>query len=116
MKHYKKLLLDALREDGWELKTQVTGLNWWAEEHWYIRSTKENWGFELVLSFMVDPQYEGDIKSQAIYEVVATPKKIKDGIVPEDSVATMDLRKGNFEIKLSEFIDKLNLNRGTANL
>ena len=100
--------------DGWELSARVEEVKWWAEEHWYIQSIRDNWGFELVLSFMVDPEYEGDAKSQIIYEVVASAQQIEDGLTPKDAVAVMDLRKGVFSIKLSEFIDKLGRERDSA--
>ena len=114
MKHYKRLLLEALRANGWELKTRVEEADWWAEEHWHVHSVKENWGFELVLSFMVDPQYEGDDKSRGIYEVVAATEQIRNGVTLEDSVIKMDLRKGIFDTKLVEFIGELNQRREIA--
>ena len=54
-------------------------LPWWVDERWTLRSLRESWGLELVLSFLVDPAVEGERKKgRGIWAVAVT-----DG-VPRD--------------------------------
>jgi hypothetical protein len=59
MRPLKPMLLD-LSDRGWEPAAQDGDTDWWAEEHWLIRSVTENWGQELILSFLVAPDYEAE--------------------------------------------------------
>jgi hypothetical protein len=56
MRPFKRQLLGLLSESGWELVSRDDDTNWWVEEHWLVRSVRENWGQELVLSFLVEPR------------------------------------------------------------
>jgi hypothetical protein len=49
MKYYKQLLLQELRDDGWELLERNDDGEWWLEEAWKIRSVKQHWGYEVFI-------------------------------------------------------------------
>lgn len=59
MATYKDLLLKALMDNGWE-QTEVNeeGIDWWGDEVWKIKSNRQQWGLELYLTFLVDPQWD----------------------------------------------------------
>lgn len=59
MKYYKELLLKKLADTGWELVAQNDDTDWWLEEFWKVKSIQQNWGEEVYILFLVDPQYEG---------------------------------------------------------
>jgi hypothetical protein len=117
MKHYKKLLLDKLSQCGWELTSQEDGAEWWLEEIWPVKSTSTNWGYELLISFLVDPQYAGTKKSQSVWLISAT-EELPDSWTKynECSVAQMNLVKGKFDEKLSQFVELVNIHRNLVNL
>ena len=116
MKHYKQLLLNKLYDAGWELATQDTDTDWWLEEIWSIKSVRQNWGYELFILFLVDPLYEGNNKSQAVWAVTATTELPPDRITAENGVALMDLVKGKFDQKLSKFAELVNQHRNVVGL
>ena len=67
----KSDLLAALRESGWEvMSTETANLDWWADEQWVVESTWSPRGFRLVLSFLVDPNWEGNRrKGQGVWAI-----------------------------------------------
>ena len=108
MSSYKKLLIEALSESGWEQDQIVTdGLEWWADEMWKLRSVKESWGFEIWLTCMVDPHWEGARrKGQGVGFIGATvhQPEVRD---EESSGAALSMRRGRFDEKLEVFIADL---------
>jgi hypothetical protein len=103
----KQVLLKLLSEDGWELVSRDTDADWWAEEHWLIRSVRENWGTELVLTFLVDPQHEGHDKSRAIWAIGATMDVPTDRGSAEKGIALVPVATGRFNERLPAFIARL---------
>lgn len=116
MKHYKELLLKKLSDTGWELVQQDTDTEWWLEETWKIKSLQDSWGKELNILFLVDPQYDGTNKSQAVWAVMASSKIPKDRPINDEGVTQMDLVKGKFDSKLNEFVDNINAYRSKNGL
>jgi hypothetical protein len=114
MRPFKQQLLDLLRERGWDLVSRDSDTDWWAEEHWLIRSVRENWGQEIVLSFLVYPGYEGGIKRRAIWEVGATTEVPQDYLEAQAGIACMSLHKGKFNENLRAFVDQLDQHRRKA--
>jgi hypothetical protein len=111
MRPFKQMLLNLLSDRGWELASQDADTDWWVEEHWLIRSVRENWGQELILSFLVDPQYEGHTKSMAIWAVGATAGVPQDRFAAERGLAFMRLVKGKFDENWRVFVDRLDEHR-----
>ena len=89
----KRLLLKLLTDRGWELVSRDANTGWWVEEHWLIRSVRENWGQELVLTFMVDPQYEGHDKGRAIWAISANMEVPQDRSSAGRGIALMPVTK-----------------------
>ncbi len=71
MKYYKELLLKQLTDSGWELVAEHDDTDWWLESAWQIRSIKQSYGLEIYVLFLVDPGYEGQHKSSAVWAVGA---------------------------------------------
>jgi hypothetical protein len=95
MRLFKQQLLDLLRDHGWELVSRDGDTDWWVEEHWLVRSVRENWGAELVLSFLVDPHYNGPKKSRAIWMIGATTEMPQDRLEAERGIALIWADYGN---------------------
>jgi hypothetical protein len=110
MKHYKQLLLQELRDDGWELLERNDDGEWWLEEAWKIRSIKQHWGYEVLILFLVDPQYDGSEKHRAVWAIevrteLPTTRPLDKGI------AAMDLQRGRFNEKLRALVDAVGRHR-----
>ena len=116
MKHYKELLLKKLSNSGWELVEKSDDTDWWLEEHWKVKSNQQNWGLEIYILFLVDPQYEGTIKSQAIWAIQAVKKIPVQRPIDNEELIEMDLVKGKFDKKLESFIEGINEFRNNTSL
>jgi hypothetical protein len=111
MRPLQQMLLDLLSERGWQLLAQDADTDWWVEEHWRIRSVRENWGQELTVSFLVDPQYEGLARSEAIWAIGATAGVPADRRTSEKGVAFVRLAKGKLDESLRAFAGQLDEHR-----
>ena len=110
---YRRQLLAALTVDGWELvQTESQHCEWWFDECWVIRSVREAYGKELFIFFLVDPQWEGPRKpGQGVREVAATESTPRDRLEAGRSVATLQMWKGRWDLKLATFISALAAHR-----
>lgn len=57
--------------------------------------------------FLVDPQYEGQHKSEAVWAVSAYTEIPQDRPL-EDGISTMSMVKGKFDEKLGQFVVEIN--------
>ena len=109
MRFYKRKLLNALIDEGWELvEVNEDNRHWWCDEHWVIRSVRENWGLEFMIFFLVDPH--GDSvrkKGQGIWQIAATVAFPENWIEAGRGIATISMSKGKFDSKLKDFISFL---------
>lgn len=104
MSTYKQQLLDRLVDDGWEHTESIEIDEWWAEACWRLRSTKQHWGLELFITFLVDPQWDGAHTGEKppIWAIVAT-EQLLDTWRPTEKVALLSMSKRHFAAKLDEF-------------
>jgi hypothetical protein len=116
MKHYKELLLGKLASTGWELLALDDDTDWWLEESWKIKSIQQNWGEEIYILFLVDPQYEGRIKSQAVWAVRAVKEVPVDRPLGNECILEMDLQKGKLDHNLEVFVQGINEYRNKIGL
>ena len=112
MPTYKEQLYASLLERGWEqIEVDEEGVDWWADEHWRIRSIRNRWGLELILTFLVDPMWDGPRrKGQGIWAIVATeqlPRERPDA----DKAIGLCLYKRRFDAELAEFMNVLDTYR-----
>jgi hypothetical protein len=112
MGEYKQQLLRLLIEHGWELEERVDGEEWWLEEAWKIRSTRQRWGYEIYLVFLVDPMDAGDKKRRvwaiAAFESLPVQRPLGGGI------ATMDMQKGRFDEKVRLLVGTIDAHRNAV--
>ena len=114
MRHYKQILKNKISDSGWELESTNVDTDWWLEEIWRIKSVKQDWGKIIFISFLVDPQYSGDNKSQAVWAISATNEIPSDRINAENGIVLIDLVKGKFDRKISEFVASINSYRNST--
>ena len=109
MHRYKAQLCGCLQQNGWEVMEISAGVDWWADEHWKVRSVRNRWGYKLTISFLVNPHCEGRvIWAIAATEAMPSARPIgRDG----ETIAWLDMMKGRFDEKLSIFVATLNNHR-----
>lgn len=113
MSSFKHQLKKALENDGWELIGIVEeNLDWWCDEYWVIRSVRENWGLELLILFLVDPQWNLlPKKGEGIDEIVATEKFPAGWGEARSGIALPSMDHRIFQKNLAGFITSLNEHR-----
>ena len=107
MKQYKKLLLKKFSEHGWELVAQDSDCDWWLEEYWTIRSTRANWGLELLVLFLVDPQFDGHLKHQGVWAVSVSHDMPVDRSDAERRLALVSV-KSRFDQEIDVLLEAIN--------
>lgn len=112
-KNYRDQIRAALSQTGWEVLEIDHDTDWWVDEHWTISSTTQAYGHTLVVSFLVDPMYEGPNKSAAIWTVLVGKTRPEDRLDTENMFAELDMTTGHFAEKLDEFIRAINQYRDT---
>jgi hypothetical protein len=110
MTAYKKILLDALTGEDWELiEVDDYSHDWWCDEHWLIRSVRESWGIEVMIFFLVDPQTDFPRKKgEGIWAITATDKFPETWGGASRGIAILPLSKRKFDQKLERFLSSLN--------
>jgi hypothetical protein len=110
MSVYNPQLLKALIDEGWELiERNEENMFWWCDEYWTIRSIRENWGLELFILFLVDPQWDAPRKKgQGIWAITATEKFPENRSEASQGIALLCMSKRKFDTKLKEFIASVN--------
>jgi hypothetical protein len=104
---YQVALRRALRENGWDVVAIEDDTEWWADQQWVIRSTKQCYGSEFVITFMVDPMFEGADKSRAVWLIVASVDRPIDRQCDGDCVAELYLQKGHYAQNLRVFLNAI---------
>jgi hypothetical protein len=106
MSTYKQRLLNALITDDWELvEINDQSQHWWCDEYWRIRSVQENWGLELLIIFLVDPQWDAPRKKgQGIWAISANTNFPEGWGEASREIALLSLTKRKFDSKLYEFV------------
>lgn len=115
MARYKKQLLEALASHGWEqLGVRADELEWWCDERWTLRSIRESYGFEIALSFVVDPHWEGPrLKAQGVHMIGATPQPPTSRLEAQRGLRLW-MNGGRFDEKLTKFLRELDDSRALA--
>jgi hypothetical protein len=116
MKYYKELLRQKLLSTGWELIEQDDDTDWWLDEAWRLRSTQQHWGEEVYILFLVDPQYEGQKKSTAVWAIMAANGIPAERPIGNEGITEMNLQKGKFNQKLEDFVSNINEYRNNIGL
>lgn len=103
----KEMLLRKLAENGWDVASRETRDEWWAAEQWTLRSNADNWGSELLLIFLVDPQSEDRTKDTAVWAVTATTVAPQFRIDAENQVAQLAVTRKRYDEELRAFVEAL---------
>jgi hypothetical protein len=110
----KALLRRHLDDHTWEVVEVAEGGHWWADEHWKVHSRRNSWGLELVLTFLVDPQWEGPRKmGEGVWAVAAAQGLPTDRLSAEQGLAMLPMTRGRFDEKLAAFVNDLDAFRNS---
>jgi hypothetical protein len=114
MQAYKSQLRQRLVDCGWEVVEVIDTEEWWADEIWRIASRRNAWGLEIVVTFLVDPQWDAPRKKgQGVWAITATDGILADRPIGEEGIAELQMVKGRFDDKLAAFVDALDAYRNT---
>lgn len=73
MQTQRTKLLNLLPEFGWRVAEIEENPEWWADEMWLLESVWSPVGCSAYITFLVDPQFEGNRKKgEAVWAVVAS--------------------------------------------
>lgn len=112
---YKKQIEKALLYNNWEIVEIDSSTKSWNDENWKI-CQKNNPNLLFYLCFIVDPQFEGQRKKgQGIREIRAVSVLPEAHLDDTNSFAKLDMTKGNFDEKLTLFINEIE-NKNEKNL
>jgi len=108
-------LRGALIQNGWVITKVEEEDRWFAEDHWTVRSERQAYGHELILSFMIDPMSDSSEKFMdsahgEIYSVRVSQLKPTNRF-SGDKIAEFYKRKGHLAEEISAFIDALDTHR-----
>jgi len=105
--HKKAVLTKLLESNGWCVEAREdSDVEWWADELWQIRSTWRPTDYELYLTFLVDPLYDGNrSKGQAVWALGVARTLPRDRLSASESL-TLQLNP-KFERGLKQFIVEL---------
>ena len=112
-KNTRDQILARLADNGWERTGIDDDTDWWVDEHWTIRSVRQEYGLTLVMSFLVDPQYEGHDKSSAVWMITAATQYPENRLDEQVKVADLDLQKGRLGRNLAKFIEEIDRYRNS---
>ena len=104
---YKYQIEQELLQHDWEIVEIGSDKEWWDDEHWKIQ-LRYNPSRSIYLCFIVDPQFSPPRKKgQGIYEIMASTTFPTHWNDSEHEITSLNMTKGNFEVKLQEFIQQL---------
>lgn len=76
MQTQRTALLNLLPEYGWSVAEIIENLEWWADEMWLLESVWSPVGCSAYITFLVDPQFEGNRKKgEAVWAMMASMSK-----------------------------------------
>jgi hypothetical protein len=106
MNTQQQSIIDALSESGWMvLEKETSNLDWWAAEIWAVKSSWSPQDCLIYLTFLVDPQWEGERKAtEGIWAVKASVDRPKQG--HQNGEIIMSLGRG-WEKRLRGFLQEL---------
>lgn len=103
-------LFDLLPERGWRVASVEENLEWWADEMWLLESVWSPVGSRAYITFLVDPQFDGDRKKgQAVWAVMTSPAKPYNRLSAADEF-TLNLGQG-WKKELPAFFEHLSMLR-----
>lgn len=107
MKSYRQKLEDHLACNGWEVVSIDSDHNeWWADEFWQLKSTWSPLNSKCFLTFLVDPQFEGNRRpKEGIWAIGASPTPPRDSAQAQ-RVGCIVLNK-KFKANIDDFLLKL---------
>ena len=99
-------LLSRLPAHGWRVTDSDEKLEWWADEMWPLVSVWSPVGSRAYVTFLVDPQFDGERKKgEAVWAVMASPGKPLSRLQVEGEF-TLSLGRG-WRKRLPDFFEHL---------
>jgi hypothetical protein len=114
MQAQKAELFEQISAQGWSFaEVEDWELDWWADEMWLLESTWSPIGSRAYLTFLVDPQFDGERKkSEAVWAVQVSPSKPESRTSPTGSFS-ISLNQG-WRKELPAFLKHLSLLRNES--
>ena len=98
-----------LENNDWDIVEVIKAEDWWADEHWRVRSRRTPRELELILSFLVDPMWDGPrARGQAVWSVTVTGSiPLVRPVGDEAQIASLSVREARADEKLVAFVRAL---------
>jgi len=113
MQSQRTELLSQLPEHGWQVADEEENLEWWADEMWLLESAWSPIGSRVYITFLVDPQFDGDRKKgEAVWALMASPAKPSSRLDVEGEF-TLSLGQG-WKKRLPDFFAHLSALRSKS--
>ena len=78
MRNFQKLLSDSLQQHHWSLDEIRKPEHWWAADIWVISSSRQQFGLQLFVTFIVDPASLRRNDLAAVWEIAVTREMLTD--------------------------------------
>jgi hypothetical protein len=112
MQAFNAQLRQGLADHGWEVVEVIDSDDWWADEYWKAHSRRSLWGYEVVLTFLVDPMWDSPRKKgQGVWGVSATEGVPTDRLTAERRIGGLCLVKGRFPENIKVLLAALDAHR-----
>ena len=111
MTTYQQRIEHCLEKNGWRILDNDSDHNdWWADEFWTLESTWTSLESNCFITFLVDPQYDGNRKPrEAVWAVCASKSKPLDlSQTREQLTITLDKE---FDKNIKRFVKDLDVFR-----
>lgn len=106
MQAQREQLLNQLSRNGWSVAKFEENLEWWADEMWLIESDWSPVGSRAYITFLVDPQFEGNKrKGEQVWSIMASIAKPLDRVNTANGFV-LDIGQG-WKSRLTELIRHL---------
>ena len=108
VKTVEQKLADFLEVEGWNIERRhETALDWWADEIWELRSRWSPEGARAFITFLVDPQFEGDrSKGQAVWGI-GSSSMFPQSREEAESHGIISVGSRRFKAEIEDFLSRL---------
>jgi hypothetical protein len=111
MQVYQKRLLQLLVQKLWELEEIDAETDWWAAEHWKMKSVGPAWGATVWITFLVDPMYRGREKAWGVWAMSAAVERPGATRSAQQRIAYEFVSGKGYDERARRFVEALNAAR-----
>ena len=109
MKKFEQQLFSALQRHGWSLdETSELRDLWWASRAWRIRSIRDNFGYELHLTFIGHYQSGNEVGSADPIESIVASEHVPIDLPSTINLPEISVDAQDYPERVVSFVTELN--------